>query len=58
MDVDERIKEQVQQWEEKVYKAWVSKRPERKQRFLTYSGIEVKERCTLRLTSKVDMMRS
>jgi methylmalonyl-CoA mutase (EC 5.4.99.2) len=42
MDVDERIKEQVQQWEEKVYKAWVSKRPERKQRFLTYSGIEVK----------------
>ncbi|MCQ4449170.1 MAG: methylmalonyl-CoA mutase family protein [Sulfolobales archaeon] len=42
MDVDERIKEQVQQWEEKVYKAWVSKRPERKQRFLTYSGIESK----------------
>jgi len=57
MDVDERIKEQVQQWEEKVYKAWVSKRPERKQRFLTYSGIESKP-CTLRLTSKVDMMRS
>ena len=42
MDVDERIKESYQQWEEKVLKPWIAKRPERKQSFTTPSGIEVK----------------
>jgi len=42
MDVDERIKESYQQWEEKILKPWLAKRPERKQSFTTPSGIEVK----------------
>jgi methylmalonyl-CoA mutase N-terminal domain/subunit len=42
MDVDERIKESYQQWEEKILKSWLAKRPERKQSFTTPSGIEVK----------------
>ncbi|MFP3260248.1 MAG: methylmalonyl-CoA mutase family protein [Sulfolobus sp.] len=42
MDVDERIKERYQQWEEKILKPWLAKRPERKQSFTTPSGIEVK----------------
>ncbi|MBB5252857.1 methylmalonyl-CoA mutase [Sulfurisphaera ohwakuensis] len=42
MDTEEKIKESYQQWEEKVLKPWLSKRPERKQSFSTPSGIEVK----------------
>jgi methylmalonyl-CoA mutase N-terminal domain/subunit len=42
MDIDERIKESYQQWEEKILKPWLAKRPERKQSFTTPSGIEVK----------------
>ncbi|QIW23417.1 methylmalonyl-CoA mutase [Sulfolobus sp. S-194] len=42
MDTEEKIKESYQQWEEKVLKLWLSKRPERKQSFSTPSGIEVK----------------
>lgn len=38
LDIEGRVKE----WEEKVYKAWVSKRKERKQSFVTPSGITVK----------------
>ncbi|BFI75051.1 Fused isobutyryl-CoA mutase [Sulfurisphaera ohwakuensis] len=42
LDTEEKIKESYQQWEEKVLKPWLSKRPERKQSFSTPSGIEVK----------------
>lgn len=38
MDIEDKVKE----WESKVYAAWVSKRKERKQKFVTPSGIEVK----------------
>ena len=42
MDIEDKIKESYQQWEEKVLKPWISKRPERKEKFITPSGIEVK----------------
>ena len=42
MDIEDKIKESYQQWEEKVLKPWLSKRPERKQSFKTPSEIEVK----------------
>ncbi|BCU69524.1 acyl-CoA mutase large subunit family protein [Stygiolobus caldivivus] len=41
MDTDEKIKESLQKWEEKVLNPWLSKRPERKKSFMTPSGIEV-----------------
>ena len=42
MDTEEKIKESLQNWEEKVLKPWIAKRPERKKAFTTPSGIEVK----------------
>jgi len=42
LDIEDKIKESYQQWEEKVLKPWLSKRPERKQSFKTPSEIEVK----------------
>jgi len=42
LDIEDKIKESYQQWEEKVLKPWISKRPERKEKFITPSGIEVK----------------
>ena len=42
MDIEDKIKESYQQWEEKVLKPWLSKRPERKESFTTPSGIKVK----------------
>ncbi|MEM0262775.1 MAG: methylmalonyl-CoA mutase family protein [Saccharolobus sp.] len=38
MDLEDKIKE----WEEKVYKTWISKRGERKKEFTTFSGIKIK----------------
>ncbi|ARM75103.1 acyl-CoA mutase large subunit family protein [Acidianus manzaensis] len=38
MDIEDKVKE----WESKVYASWVSKRKERKSKFITPSGIEVK----------------
>lgn len=38
MDIEDKVKE----WEEKVYKSWISKRAERKKNFTTFSGIQVK----------------
>ncbi|WP_338603492.1 methylmalonyl-CoA mutase family protein [Sulfolobus tengchongensis] len=38
MDIEDKIKE----WEERVYKAWIEKRGERKKNFMTLSGISVK----------------
>lgn len=42
MDIEDKIKESYQQWEEKELKTWLSKRPERKQSFKTPSEIEIK----------------
>ncbi|AGE70867.1 acyl-CoA mutase large subunit family protein [Sulfolobus acidocaldarius] len=42
MDTDDKILEKSKEWEEKVLKPWISKRPERKNNFLTPSGILVK----------------
>ena len=42
LDIEDKIKESYQQWEEKVLKPWLSKWPERKKSFTTPSGIEVK----------------
>jgi len=42
LDIEDKIKESYQQWEEKILKPWLSKRPERKQSFKTPSEIEVK----------------
>lgn len=42
MDIEDKIKESYQQWEEKELKTWLSKRPERKQSFKTPSEIETK----------------
>ena len=42
MDTDEKIKESLQKWEEKVLNPWLAKRPERKKAFTTPSGIEVR----------------
>jgi methylmalonyl-CoA mutase N-terminal domain len=38
LDIEERLKD----WNERVLKSWNSKRPERKSKFLTKSGLEVK----------------
>lgn len=42
MDTDEKIKESLQKWEERVLNPWLAKRPERKKAFTTPSGIEVR----------------
>jgi methylmalonyl-CoA mutase (EC 5.4.99.2) len=42
MDTDEKIKESLQKWEERVLNLWLAKRPERKKAFTTPSGIEVR----------------
>ncbi|AWR96624.1 methylmalonyl-CoA mutase [Acidianus sulfidivorans JP7] len=38
MDIEDKVKE----WETKVYSSWIAKRKERKSKFITPSGIEVK----------------
>ncbi|MEM4139143.1 MAG: methylmalonyl-CoA mutase family protein, partial [Sulfolobaceae archaeon] len=42
MEREEKIKEKLKEWEESTLKEYLSRRKERKERFLTYSGIEVK----------------
>jgi len=42
MDTEEKIKESLQKWEERVLNPWLAKRPERKKAFTTPSGIEVR----------------
>jgi len=42
MEKEERIREKLKEWEENVLREFLSNRKERKDKFLTYSGIEIK----------------